>query len=230
MKRSHDDSGVVPLFESVWQLVDSNLIFPVKLIPGHEAPALVDGPDGEVVPVFLNRAHAENGLPAGWVLRQAPMYDLLRDLPPHAGIGIEMGAPNSIYIPADQRPILAPMSVPFPHGASISWGDIPPDKQGLAEAFRDRARTLPYLSALYVAQFQVEDARAKIACLYAGEEEHQQDIVDAMLDVLRERDEPMGVQIIGITDVPMPTRTWLVENMEPLFVRWATDPMERTDE
>lgn len=216
------------IFDSVWQLVDSTVLFPVKLVPEGESPALMDAPEGEAVPAWVIQSRAGGMLPAGFILRQAPMATLLERLPDGVGIVIEPGSPHGIYIPADQRAALSLLCVPFPHGARVVWGTVPDEARPFADALRARASGLAQLSALWLARFRVEDAHEKLACVYAGDEDQDAATVRALYEVAERMQPPLPVQVVAITDMPGPTRVWLVDEMPPLYMR-APDGREPSD-
>jgi hypothetical protein len=209
------------VFDSVWQLVDATVLFPIRPTPQGDSPALMAVPDGDAIPTWVIQARAEGMLPDGFQLRQVPLAVLLERLPDGTGIVIEPGSPHGVYIPADQTRALLMLAVPFPHGARVQWGPIPDEAQPFADALRSRAETLPQLAALWLARFQVEDAREKLACIYAGDEEHDADTVAALNAVADAVRPPLPVQIVAVTDVPGPTRTWLVDEVPALFLRRA---------
>jgi hypothetical protein len=220
------------VFESIWQLVDATVLFAITPTDDGDSPALMDTPDGDVMPAWVIQPRAEGMLPQGFELRQAPLALLLERLPDGTGIAIEPGSPHGVYIPADQRSDLLTLAAPFPPGARVQWGELPAQAQPFADALRERVPALPHVSALWLARFQVEDAREKLACVYAGDEDHDAATVDAFHDVAEAVQPPLAVQIIAITDVPGPTRSWLVDEVTPLFLRSgpAGNPGEKAAE
>ncbi len=216
------------VFESIWQLLDANVLFPITQTPDGDSPALMETPDGDVAPAWVFQERAAGMLPEGFQLRQAPLALLIERLPDGTGIAIEPGSPHGVYIPADQRGALLLLTAPFPEGARVQWGEIPPDAEPFAAALREQAQSLPAVSGLWLARFQVEDAREKLACVYAGDDGHDTDTVDALHAVAEAVQPPLPVQIIAITDVPGPTRTWLVDEVAPLFLR--SGPADKEEE
>jgi hypothetical protein len=198
------------LFDSIWQLVDAHVLFPVRVTAEGEAPALMQTPEGEAVPTWVIQVRAEGMRPDGFVLRQTPLAELIRKLQPEAGIVIEPASPQSIYISPEARRDLVRFTVPFPDGARTAWGELDETSAPLVRALRTRVEAgIDGLVSLRAARFQVEDARSKIALVYEATNQRDRLVNDALRAVVAKVRPAEPVQIISMADVPAPTINWL---------------------
>lgn len=221
-------SGPRPIFHSVWQLIDSVVLFPVQLTPQGEAPAVMPTPDGPCVPTWVDRDRAEAMLAPGFVLRQTPMTALIRatTLRPETGIVVEPGAANEVVVPGPQRLSLQPLCVPFPPGAQTAWGTLPAEAAPLVEELTAAAARLVPLRRLWAARFRVEDAREQVAVVYdtgpdtgpAGADPETDDlVVKALYEHIARVAPAYPVQTISVSDLPEGTREWLLDSVPPIY-------------
>ena len=209
-----------PLFASVWQLLDSVVLVAVQPTSQGDATAVMPTENGPCVPTWVDKDRADAMLAPGFVLRQAPMVDLIRDLGEKNGSLVEPGAPNAVFVPADQRPSLRALCVPFPDGARTAWGAAPPETEPLRIELARRAARMTPIGALWVARFQVEDARERVAVVYETrevDEETDNLIVAALHEGLATINPPYPVQIVALSDLPEPTAQWLIDNVPAAY-------------
>lgn len=210
------------LFASVWQLLDAVVLMPVQLTPLGEAPAVMPTQAGPCVPTWVDLPRAQAMLAPGFVLRQAPMADIVSNphLRPETGIVVEPGAPNAVFVPGEQRLAMVPLTVPFPEGARTAWGDLPDQARPLLEELQASAARITPLRTLWLARFRVEDARERVAVVYetaAADAETDQLIVSALHEAVARVAPAYPVQTVAVSDLPEGTREWVQESVPPAY-------------
>lgn len=210
------------LFTSVWQMLDSAVLVAVRVEGDVEAPAVVPTPHGPCVPAWLDRERAAAMLPPGFVLRQTLMDVLVRTstLRAETGIIIEPGSATSVVVPGAERLALIPMTVPFPPGAETSWGDLPEGALPLLRALTSKAPAVEGLQRMWLARFQVEDAREQVAVVYEVDDQRPAadvEAVDALQAAIAALDPAYPVRTLALTDLPDGPRQWLEDSVPPAW-------------
>lgn len=209
-----------PLFSSVWQLLDAVVLLPVQMMGDIEAPAVMPSEVGPVVPLWVDQERANEMLAPGFILRVASMADVLTRTRPTNGIVVEPGALNAVYIPAEQRESLLPMLVPFPPGARAVWGVLPAEAGALVADLTARASGISGLRRLWMARYQIEDARETVAVVYDYSNEApgtDERIVAALYEGIEAVCPVYPVQVVRLEDVPDPTILWLTDSVAPVW-------------
>jgi hypothetical protein len=114
----------------------------------------------------------------------------------------------------------------FPLTAKSAWGQFPESAatHSLAEALRQAASKASWVTGLWMAAFQVEDAPQEGAVVYdaAASPESDESIVSTISDVLgqvlgdRSPAGLDGIQVLAISDLPESAASWLVDNVTNL--------------
>ena len=113
-----------PVFSDPWDFLTSWVL--VVADESGRLRLLQDPDGGATLPVRTDRQQAEAQLPDGCRLLQAPMSELLVDLPAGVSVCVDPGSASGIHLPADYVAGLRALLDPAPPGASVE----PPETDG----------------------------------------------------------------------------------------------------
>jgi hypothetical protein len=211
-----------PVFATKWDFLAARVLFGVH----PETGQLLLGSEGGTEPIWVcwtDQRLAEHQLMRGYVLRQAPVRQVLPAVPPGTAVRIDPGVPQGMAFDAAMLAELQELCVPFPAGRSADVGTLDPMPREVRDAFGQVTKDHAFVERLWLVRYRIEDGPAQGLAVYdtGVGTEAQESAVAAISRALGAAapgtvlEELAGVQVMSLDDLPEDIRTW-VEEQEPL--------------
>ncbi len=211
-----------PVFATKWDFLSARVLFGVHAETGQLLLGSEDGSEPIWV-CWTDQRLAEHQLLQGYVLRQAPVRQVLPSVPSGAAVRIDPGLPQGMAFDPAMLAELQELCAPFPAGRSADLGTLDPMPREVRDAFAQVTRDHAFVERLWLVRYRIEDGPAQGLAVYdtGVGSEAQESAVGAISRALEGTargtvvEQLAGVQVMSLSDLPEGIRGW-VEEQKPL--------------
>jgi hypothetical protein len=204
-----------------YRLADAAVLIGVMQTPQGPQPLFTEIDGHSTVVAYTDVEEARADLPETHRMFSIGVAELLRELPPYAGLIVDPRSPSPVHVPAELKQGVIDAARPFPAGADVRIGDPADEPAELLDALVEAAPQLPFLRQLWRTWYQVADARPRLLVVYDIEGRTGADAAaaDLIVDTTARVDYPHPLLVLALDDVPVEHREWLLAQTPPFYRR-----------
>lgn len=206
---------------TMYRLADSIVHLIVAPTPDGPQP-MVRELDGTSYAIgYVQEKGALRDLPDGAEIFRIQVGDLVGQLPEGIGLWLDPEGIAPVLIPAADREAIARAAQPFPPGAQVRLGEAVNAPAEFVAALRRHAQHVPPLRRVFLARYQVADAREKLLAVHETDGGAADDVAatGAVLTAAEEANLDLPMQVLPLAEVPAESREWLVASISPRYER-----------